>query len=152
MRRLTTPEFARVTGIKRGSVAAFRRAVGIEPDHGLLRGIQYQHPYSVQNAVAAIVWRGLLKIGVRREDAAAVSRAIWTTPTEHLEADFARGAKFILCVGPVACPRLLSEEAIRAPEGVPTEVARSLSPVAVDVETIFRGVLAEVSKATAEAS
>jgi hypothetical protein len=146
MRRLTSKEFSRVTGIPEGSILGFRQEVGITPDLPIVQGRKAQTPFTVQQALAAACWRGLLKLGVRREDAAAVSRHLWHLPTEHLEADFVRGARFILIVGGFACPRLLTADAIRAPEGIPPELAASLQPVAVDAQKLLNGIISEVSK------
>jgi len=144
--KFSTQQFVRLTGIPQGSHKAFREATGVRPDFGQLRGLCAHRPFGIGNVLGGSIWRGLRKMGVRHEDAAACCRLLWKMSQEELEHHFSVGQQFILVIKDLACPRLLTLDAIQRPQGVPVEIAANLSPNAVDVKKLFDGIMLEAEK------
>ena len=140
MRKFTREEASRLTGVPDGTIGMLQRQGAIASSGGLTLG----------QLLAIAVARGLTARGLSWHESGAVLQYLWQMPTERLEANFARGANFLLVLGTRVLPRLVTMEAIQHPAGVsPAEISRyGLMPCAIDVSAVHDRLVRESAALT----
>ncbi len=108
MIRLTRQETSKLLGIAPGTMSTWQN-LGLIPASGSV---------TLTEALAVGVGRALKQFGIPFHQCAPVVAALWKMPLEQLEAAFASGRCYLLVLGNVVCPRLLSLDACANPDGI----------------------------------
>jgi hypothetical protein len=145
---VTTTDLARLTGVPEGTVKTLRAAGHLRPARPGRPGPGVGDRWSLTQALALAVSRGLRHRGVTSEEAGRVLNLLWHLSRERLEAQLAGGRTCLMVVGRLVMPRLVSRAAVLANEQMDYEAAQTvgLLPCAVDVAAVWGRLLEEVER------
>jgi hypothetical protein len=150
---LSSIDLCRLTGLPMGTLKRLRAEGFLRPAQPGTRGRGHADLWSLTQALAIAVSRGLRTRGITLDQAGHVLKYFLDMPSTRLEAHFRQGRTCLIMAGTQVLPRLLTRDSILANKEIDYTTAASagLLPAALDVERIWEVIKREAARAKAPA-
>jgi hypothetical protein len=149
----TTAQLCKLTGVPVGTLKRLRSHGSVLAAHPGERGRGHSDLWTVEQALALAVARGLRSSGGVTADAEGVLSYLWGLCARDLERAFKKGRTCLMLVvtpqGTHCLPTLVCRDAILSNPAIndqkATAMSHGMSPSALDVEAIWRFLLQEAN-------